>query len=59
MISEERQKMCEGLNEELEEGRKVALALAEHLENMGMAEKASFPVETENGLYIIEIRRTL
>ena len=49
--------MCEELEEELEEGEKAARLLAEHLESMG-AGKCSIPISTDNGCYIIEIRKT-
>ena len=53
--------MCEELNEELERGTKAAKDLIKHFENMGNPEitfKCSIPIETENGCYIIEIRKT-
>lgn len=50
--------MCEELEEELEDGEKAARALVEHLESMG-AHKASIPIETDEGCYIVEIRRTM
>ena len=50
--------MCEELKEELERGRKAAEDLIEHFENMGNPEKCSIPIVTDNGCYIIEIRKT-
>ena len=50
--------MCEELEHELEEGEKAAKALAEHLENMG-ANSFSRTVETDEGCYIVEVRKTL
>ena len=60
--------MCEELKEELERGRKAAEGLIEHFENMGISSpdgktyppaKCSIPIETDNGCYIIEIRKTI
>jgi|GEM_PF-4672355 len=51
--------MCEELTEELERGRLASELLIEHLESMGNAEKCKIPIETDNGCYIIEIRKTL
>ena len=51
--------MCEELNEELKEGANAAKRLAEHLENMGCVDKASIPVTTDSGCYMVEIRKTL
>jgi len=50
--------MCKDLEEELKKGRKAAADLIEHFENMG-ADKCSIPIETSDGCYIIEIRKTL
>ena len=50
--------MCEELEEMLARGRKIAEDLAEHLEEAG-AGKITIPLETDNGCYIVEIRRTL
>jgi len=50
--------MCEELEEELERGQKAAKALIEHFESMGNVEKCSIPIETDNGCYIIEVRKT-
>ena len=51
--------MRKELKEELERGQKAAKDLIEHFENMGNAQKCSIPIETENGCYIIEVRKTL
>jgi len=48
--------MCEELTEELERGRLASELL---IERMGNAEKCKIPIETDNGCYIIEIRKTL
>lgn len=50
--------MCEELEEELEEGKKAAILLAEHLASMG-AGKCTIPVEIDSGCFIVEIRKTL
>lgn len=50
--------MCKELKEELEDGKKVAMLLVEHLEAMGAA-KASFPIETDDGCYQVTIIKTL
>ena len=50
--------MSEELTNELAKGRKAAEDLIEHFENMG-ADKCSIPIETSDGCYIIEIRKTL
>ena len=49
----------EELEEELRRGRIAARELAEHLERMGGTEKASIATQTNNGCYIIEVRKTL
>lgn len=49
---------CKELEEELERGRKAAEDLIEHFESMGSPQKCSIPVETEEGCYIIEVRKT-
>lgn len=46
------------LMDELEDGRIAAEQLARHLVSMG-AQKASIPVQIEDGCFVIEIRRTL
>lgn len=51
--------MCKELEEELERGREAVRLLIEHLENMGGAAGASLTHMTDNGCYIIEIRKTL
>ena len=51
--------MCEELTEELERGQKAAKDLIEHFENTGNPQKCSIPIQTDKGLYIIEVRRTL
>jgi len=51
--------MCKELEDELKRGDEAAKALVEHMENMGMADKMSRPVQTENGCYVIEVRKTL
>ena len=50
--------MCEELDEELARGSLLAFQLAEHLDAMGAA-NLSIPIETEEGCYIVEIRKTL
>lgn len=50
--------MCEELNEELGEGSVLARELAEHFERMG-AGRMEIPVETDNGCYIVSVRKTL
>ena len=50
--------MCEELKGELAKGKKSAEDLIEHFENMG-ADKCSIPIETADGCYVIEIRKTL
>ena len=50
--------MCKELEEELQRGKELAKDLAEHLENSG-ASKITIPIETINGCYIVEIRKTL
>lgn len=50
--------MCEELEKELARGQKAAEDLIEHLESTG-ADKIKIPITTDNGCYIIEIRRTL
>lgn len=46
------------LNEELTKGDEISKALVEHLENMGAA-NLSRTVETNDGCYIVEVRKTL
>ena len=58
LILNRRNSMCEDLKEELQDGEDAARAWAEHLESMG-AGKASIPIETDSGCYVIEIRKTL
>lgn len=50
--------MSDEFKEELEEGQKAAIAMVKHMENMG-ADKCSRTVETDNGCYIVEVRKTL
>lgn len=50
--------MCKELEDELENSRRAAVELAEHLERMG-AEKAKIPIQTDSGCYVIEIRKML
>jgi len=50
--------MCRELNEELARGRKAAEDLVEHIEKMGIPEKVSIPIETDEGCYIVEARKT-
>ncbi len=51
--------MCEELQEELDRGKKTAEDLIEHFENMGNPSKCMILIETDNGCYIIEVRKTL
>lgn len=51
--------MCEELEEELKRGMEAARELIEHIENMGNPTKCSIPIETDNGCYVIEVRKTL
>jgi len=51
--------MCQELTDELERGDRAAKELCEHIEEMGMADKMSRTVQTENGCYVIEVRKTL
>ena len=46
------------LEQELDQGRDAAKDLVEHLERMG-ADNCSRTVETDNGCYIVEVRKTL
>ena len=50
--------MCEELEQELRRGEEAAQHLVEHLERMG-ADKASMPIVTDDGCYIVEVRKTL
>ena len=46
--------MCDELKEELNEGTKAAVKLAEHLDTMGAA-NASFPVYLDGSEYVITV----
>lgn len=48
----------EELAKECKRGREAAEDLVEHLDNMGAA-NCSMPIETDNGCYIVEVRKTL
>ena len=50
--------MCEELEEMLEEGRKAANAMVEHLENSG-AEKIQIPITNDNGCYQVTVVKSL
>jgi len=50
--------MCEELKSELDEALKCAKEMVEHLNNMG-AEKCMYPITTDEGCFIVEVRRTL
>ena len=50
--------MCEELEEELEEGNRIAKELCEHLERMSAA-NGSIPVTLDSGCYIVQVRKTI
>ncbi|MFA5395569.1 MAG: hypothetical protein WC346_06055 [Methanogenium sp.] len=50
--------MCEELNEEQVQGRKIAENLVEHLEIMG-ADQIEFPIQTDCGCYLVKVIKTL
>ena len=50
--------VCEELNQELGNGRKLAEQLALHLESMG-AGQCEIPITTDDGCYLIKITKTL
>ena len=49
--------MCDELNEWIEEGNKLMKDIVEHFEQSG-ADRSSTPISTNNGCYIVEIRKT-
>ena len=55
--------MCQELKKELERGNHAARKLIKHFETMNFAgyeaANRSIPITTDNGCYIIEIRKTL
>ena len=51
--------MCEEFEEELKRGQEAVRLLIEHIENMGAASGASMTHMTDNGCYIVEVRKTL
>ncbi|HML73347.1 MAG TPA: hypothetical protein PKB02_02505 [Anaerohalosphaeraceae bacterium] len=50
--------MCEELEESLNEGHEAARRLVDHLLDMG-AGKCTIPIETDDGCFIVEVRKTL
>ena len=62
LVDKKERKMFDEIEEELkdeqERGHKAARDLIEHLKAMG-AKNCSMPIETEDGCYIVEVRKTL